>query len=105
MNFNDVAIVPIKEMIIEFQKAKNKYRELSEKEKNIKRKYGRNRNHNMSEEKKQRLKEYQRNYRETKKIFHRSKRSINIKDINMIIKVHFKITITKIFFIIASINF
>ena len=49
------------------EKAKDKSRELSEKEKNIKIEYGRNRYHNMSEEKKQRLKEYQRNYRETKK--------------------------------------
>ena len=38
------------------QKAKIKYRELSEKEKNIKKEYGRNTYHNMSEEKKQRLK-------------------------------------------------
>ena len=49
------------------EKAKNKYRELSEEEQNIKTDYGRNRYHNMSEEKKQRLKECQRNYRETKK--------------------------------------
>ena len=48
------------------EKAKNKYRELSEEEKNIKREYGRNR-YNMSEEKKQRLKEYQKNYCEAKK--------------------------------------
>ena len=41
------------------EKAKNKYRELSEEEENINRKYGRNRYHNMSEEKNQRLKEYQ----------------------------------------------
>ena len=34
------------------ERAKNKYRKLSEEEKNIKRKYGRNRYHNMSEEKK-----------------------------------------------------
>ena len=42
-----------------------------------------------------------------KSIFHRCKRSINIKDIDidMVIKVHFKIAITKILFIIASINF
>ena len=37
-------------------KAKNKYRKLSEEEKNVKRVYGRNRYHNMSEEKKERLK-------------------------------------------------
>ena len=33
------------------EKAKNKYRELSEEEKNIKGEHGRNRYHNMSEEK------------------------------------------------------
>ena len=49
------------------EKVKNKYRELSEEEKDIKREYGRNRYNNMSEEKKQRLKEYQINYCETKK--------------------------------------
>ena len=43
-------------------KARDKYKELSEEEKDIKREYGRNRYHNMSEEDKQRLKEYQRNY-------------------------------------------
>ena len=37
--------------------ARNKYRELSEEERNIKREYGRNRYHNMSKEKKQKLKE------------------------------------------------
>ena len=36
-------------------KAKNKYRELSEEEKNIKREYERKRYHNIFEEKKQRL--------------------------------------------------
>ena len=48
------------------EKVKNKYRELSEEEKNKRTEYGRKRYH-MSEEKKQRLKEYQRNYREAKK--------------------------------------
>ena len=47
--------------------ARDKYRNLSEEEKNKKREYGKNRYHNMSEEKKQRLKEYQKNYREAKK--------------------------------------
>ena len=47
----------------------------------------------MSEEKKQRLREYQRNYREAKKT----------SFINLI-KMHFKIAITRIFFIGASIN-
>ena len=41
--------------------AKDKYRNLSEEDKN------KNRYHNMSEEKKQRLKEYQKNYRKAKK--------------------------------------
>ena len=48
--------------------ARDKYRNLSEEEKNLKkREYGKNRYHNMSEEKKIRLKEYQKNYREAKK--------------------------------------
>ena len=46
-------------------KARDKYREFSEEEKD-KREYGRNRYNNMFEEDKQNLKEYQRNYRETK---------------------------------------
>ena len=50
------------------EKTKDKYRSLSEEEKNEKQKYGWNRYHNMSEEKKQRLKEYQKNYREAKKL-------------------------------------
>ena len=49
------------------EQAKDKYRNLSEEDKNKKREYGKNRYHNMSEEKKQRLKEYQRNYCEVKK--------------------------------------
>ena len=50
------------------ERAKNKYRELFEKEKNIKRQYQRNRCHIMSDEKKQKkLKEYQRNYYVAKK--------------------------------------
>ena len=40
------------------ERAKSKYRELSEEEKNIKKEYGRNRYHNMSKEKKQKLKDY-----------------------------------------------
>ena len=47
-------------------KARDKYKELSEKEKNIKTEYGRNRYNNMSKEDKQRLKEYQRNYRRSR---------------------------------------
>ena len=50
------------------EQAKDKYRCLSEEEKNEKQKYGRNRYHTMSEEKKQRLKEYQEIYHEAKKI-------------------------------------
>ena len=49
------------------KQARDKYRNLSEEEKNKKREYGKNRYHNMSEEKKQKLKEYQKNYREAKK--------------------------------------
>ena len=44
------------------EKAKNKYKDLSEEEKGIKREYERNRYHNMSEEDKQKLKEYRRHY-------------------------------------------
>ena len=42
-----------------WEQAGNKYRNLSEENKNKKRKSGKNRYHNMSEEKKQELKEYQ----------------------------------------------
>ena len=49
------------------ERAKDKYRELSEDEKNIKRECGRNRYHNMSDKKKQRLNEYQRIYREARR--------------------------------------
>ena len=41
-----------KELLRERERAKNKYRELSEEGKNIKREYGKNRYHNMSEENK-----------------------------------------------------
>ena len=47
--------------------AREKYRNLSEEEKNQKREYGKNRYHNMFEEKKTRLNEYQKDYREAKK--------------------------------------
>ena len=51
--------------------ARNKYRELPEEEKNMKREYAKKeekkRYDNMPEENKQKLKEYQKNYRETKK--------------------------------------
>ena len=48
------------------REARDKYRNISEEEKNKKREYWKNRYHNMSKEKKQRLKEYQKNYRDTK---------------------------------------
>ena len=47
--------------------ARDKYRNLSEEERNKKREHGKNRYLNMFEEKKQRLKEYQKNYREVRK--------------------------------------
>ena len=50
--------------------ARDKYRSLSEEEKNKNRECGKNRCHNISEEKKQRLKEYQKNYYRTKKFEH-----------------------------------
>ena len=43
------------------EQARDRYRNLSEEEKNKKTKNGRNRYHNMSEENKQTLKEYQKN--------------------------------------------
>ena len=48
------------------EQTRDKYRNLSEEEKN-KREYGKNRYLNMSEEKKKRLKEHQKNYCEAKK--------------------------------------
>ena len=39
-----------KELLRERERARNKYRELSEEEKNIKREYGKKRYHNLSEE-------------------------------------------------------
>ena len=56
-----------KELLRERERAKNKYRESSEEEKNLKREYGKKRYHNMPEENKKKLKEYQKNYREAKK--------------------------------------
>ena len=50
-----------------WEKARKKYKELSEEKKNIRREHGRNKYHNMSGGKKQRLKEYQRDCREAKK--------------------------------------
>ena len=56
-----------KESLREKEKAKNKYIELTEEEKNIKREYGKKRYNNMPEENKNRLKEYQKNYRKAKR--------------------------------------
>ena len=53
------------------EQARDKYRNLSEEEKNKKRKYGRKRYGSMSKEEKQKLKEYQKNYREAKKYINR----------------------------------
>ena len=50
------------------KQVRDKYRILSEEDKNKKREYGKNRYHIMSEEKKQKLKEYQRKYREPKNV-------------------------------------
>ena len=50
------------------EKARDKYRNLFQEDKNKKREHGRNRYHNIFEVKKQRLKQYQKNYRETKKL-------------------------------------
>ena len=50
------------------ENAKNKYRNLSEEEKEAKREYGRSRYRNMTEDKKSKLKDYQKNY-QAKKIY------------------------------------
>ena len=50
------------------ERAKNKYRSLSEEEKVIKKQYQKARYHNMSDEEKQKLKDYQKNYREARKL-------------------------------------
>ena len=71
------------------EQARNKYRNLSEEEKNKKREYGKNRYHNMPEEKKQRLKEYQMNYRETKKSQYNHKQFFNCNLITNIISLLF----------------
>ena len=71
-----------KELLRERERAKNKYRELSEEKKNIKTEYGRKRYHNMSEEDKKKLKEYQKNYREAKKDAS--------QNANMLVKVRYK---------------
>ena len=55
-------------MIKRRQQARDKYKSLSEEEKNKKRRYGKNRYHNMSAEKKQRPKEYQKELLQDKKI-------------------------------------
>ena len=61
--------------------ARDKYRNLSEEEKNKEREYGINRRRNMSEEEKKWLKEYQRNYREAKKSQYNFNRDIIINKI------------------------
>ena len=50
------------------ERAKNKYRSLSEDEKDIKKRYQKTRYHKMSDEEKQRLKDYQKNYCEARKL-------------------------------------
>ena len=50
------------------EKARDKYRNLSEEEKSKKREYRKNRYHDMSKEKKQKLKEYQKKYHELKNL-------------------------------------
>ena len=49
------------------EQARDKYKKLSEEERDKKREYGKNRYLNMPKEKRRRLKEYQKNYREAKK--------------------------------------
>ena len=62
------------------EQARDKFRNLSEEEKNKKKEYGKNRYLYMSKEKKKRLKEYQKNYREAKKsIYNKRQRFFNCK--------------------------
>ena len=49
------------------EQARDKYKKLSEEERDKKREYGKNRYLNMPKEKRRRLKEYQKNYRQAKK--------------------------------------
>ena len=51
------------------EQARNKYKELSNKEKDIKREYGKNIYRNTSEEDKQKLREYLENYCKINKIY------------------------------------
>ena len=50
------------------ERAKTKYRSLSQDEKDIKKQYQKDIYHNMSDEEKQRLNDFQKNYREAKKL-------------------------------------
>ena len=75
------------------EQSRNKYRELSDEEKNIKKEYGRNRYQNMSEENKQGLKEYQKCYSEkilvfdkkciVNNLFQKCKRPVNINEVDI----------------------
>ena len=61
--------------------ARDRYRKLSEEQKNKIREYGKNRYHNMSGEKqKQNLKEYQKNYCEANKSRESAKQKFNLKN-------------------------
>ena len=55
------------------EQARNKYKELSNKEKDIKREYGKNIYRNTSEEDKQKLREYLENYCKINKIYYKKK--------------------------------
>ena len=50
------------------ERAKNKYRSLSEDEKDIEKQYQKARNHSMSDEEGKKLKDYQKHYREARKL-------------------------------------
>ena len=67
----------------------DKYRKLSEEDKNKMRVYGKNRYHNMSEEKKQKLKEYQKNIIR-QKILNIIMKKIVFFNVNLIVYVPFK---------------
>ena len=67
--------------------ARDKYRNLSEEEKNKKSKYGKNRYRNMSGEKKQRLKQYQKNYQKGYREKKRSQYNNNFNNFSIVILI------------------
>ena len=67
--------------------ARDKYRNLSEEEKNKKSKYGKNRYRNTSGEKKQKLKQYQKNYQKGYRETKRSQYNNNFNNFSIVILI------------------